>query len=66
MEKIITVEEVKKLALKYYEDGGDGVVECWEDYQIKEAIEFEGMTKEADWLKMFGCYYAVTEDIRNS
>lgn len=66
MPRPISVEEVKKLALKYYEDGGDGVVECWEDYQILDAINNEGMTTEAAWLSMFNMYYNVTEDIRNS
>ena len=62
----ITVEKVKALALKHYNSGGDSVVECWEDYQILDAINKEGMTTEADWLAMFRFVEAVTEDIRNS
>lgn len=65
MKKAITVEEVRKLALKYYEDGGDGVYECYEDSQILEEIE-AGKTTENDWLKVFGVFYSVGEDIRNS
>lgn len=65
MEKKITVEEVKKLALKHYKDGGDGVYECYEDSQILEEIE-AGNTTENDWLKTFGVFYSVGEDIRNS
>lgn len=62
----ITVEEVKALAQKHYEEGGDAVVECWEDYQIKDAIIKERMTTEADWLAMFGFINAVAENKRNS
>lgn len=62
---VITIEEVRKLALKYYEDGGDGVYECYEDFQITEEIE-AGAVTEADWLRIFGVFFSVGEDIRNS
>ena len=62
---VITIEEVRKLALKYYEVGGDGVYECYEDSQILEEIE-AGAVTEAVWLRIFGVFYSVGEDIRNS
>lgn len=62
---VITIDEVRKLALKNYENGGDGVYECYEDFQITEEIEAGAIT-EADWLRIFDVFYSVGEDIRNS
>lgn len=61
----ISIADVRKLSLKYYEDGGDGVYECYSDSQILDAIE-AGAVTEADWVKVFSHYYNVREDIRNS
>ena len=62
---VITIEEVRKLALKYYKEGGDGVYECYEDFQIEEEIN-AGAVTEADWLNIFGVFFCVGEDIQNS
>lgn len=64
MEKI-TVAEVRKLAREYYDHGGDGIIECYEDYQIQADID-AGMTTKKDWIKSFKVFYDVGEDIRNS
>lgn len=34
----MTVEEVKKYAMKNYENGGDAIVECWEDSDIEDFL----------------------------
>lgn len=62
---VITVEEVKALACKHYESGGDAVVECYEDRQIQRNIQ-GGMTTKESWLELFRFLDAVAEDIRNS
>ena len=62
---ITSVEQVRKLALQFYNDGGDGVYECYEDFQIQEEID-NGRNTQASWLRMFRVFESVTEDIRNS
>lgn len=61
----ITVAEVKRLAMANYNNGGDGVIECYEDKDIQEAID-NGMTTEKDWLLSFGVRDEVIKDIQNS
>jgi len=39
--KMLTVEEVKRLALENYNRGGDVIIECWEDQQIADWISGE-------------------------
>ena len=63
--QITSVEQVRKLALQFYNDGGDGVYECYEDFQIQEEIN-NGRNTQASWLKMFRVFESVGEDIRNS
>lgn len=43
VEKALTVEEVKEYAMERYEEGGDCIIECWEDEYIQEHID-EGYT----------------------
>lgn len=64
MEKI-TVAEVRKLAREYYNRGGDGIIECYEDYQIQADID-NGMVTKKDWIKSFKVSYDIERDIRNS
>lgn len=65
MVKKITVEEVRKLAMKNYNRGGDCVVEYWEDADIQEAID-DGMITSAQWLKSFHSFDAVRRDTQNT
>lgn len=37
-EAIRTVAEVREYAMSMYEQGGDIIIECWEDEQIEEFI----------------------------
>ena len=64
MEKI-TIAEVRKLAREYYDRGGDGIIECYEDYQIQADID-AGMTTKRSWIKSFEISYDIEQDIRNS
>ena len=49
--KIITVEEVKKLAMEHYEKGGDVVIECLSDKDIQNYIN--GSTEEYEFIKPY-------------
>lgn len=62
MKNKITVVEVKKLAQEYYFQGGDGVVECYEDFQIQDEIN-QGMTTPQDWIESFRTFQEVSRDL---
>ena len=54
---MITVAEVRRLALKHYNEGGDGVVESYTDSDIQLMID--NNYKEAkDWIKLFQFYHS--------
>lgn len=38
--KITTIEQVKEYAMENYNNGGDGIIECYEDSQIQEILDF--------------------------
>jgi len=38
-----TVEEVKKYAMKHYNEGLDVIIECWGDKEIQELIDRENV-----------------------
>lgn len=58
----ITIAEVRALALRHYDEGGDGVYECYEDDIIQEAID-EGMNTEAHWLKDFKTFDSILGEV---
>ena len=43
----LTVSEVKRIAMNYYNRGGDMIIECWDDKDIREWIRTSGGTMEA-------------------
>ena len=45
--KKLTIAEVREIALKNYNRGGDVIVECWSDKDIKEWIDHSSGTKTA-------------------
>jgi hypothetical protein len=54
MKKLLTWPELLKLARKHYNDGGDGIVECWTESDFDEYVSEFGPMTEADALQMFG------------
>lgn len=38
----VTFEELQKLALKHYNEGGDGIVECWDQNTFDEYVRMFG------------------------
>ena len=62
----MSFEELYNLALKNYENGGDCVVECWDENTLAEyEAEFGKMTKERA-LAMFRTVDSVRRDIENA
>lgn len=44
--KKLTVAEVREIALKNYNRGGDAIVECWTDEDIRKWIDNDGTLGE--------------------
>lgn len=60
----LTYEELMKLALEFYEEGGDCVYECWDEKVFKEDCELCGpMTVERAY-GIFKLYKDVWDDIQ--
>ena len=56
--------ELMALAFAYYDEGGDGVYECWDKQTFDDYVAEHGeITKEVA-LKMFGVWEAVWTDRR--
>lgn len=51
--KNLTWKEFYKLALRNYENGGDGIVECWDENTFNEYVEEFGPITEKVALDMF-------------
>lgn len=52
----LTYEQFMALALEHYNNGGDCVYECWEEYQFDDYVhQFGPITKEHA-LKIFNIY----------
>jgi hypothetical protein len=58
----MTYEELKALALKHYNEGGDGVYECWDRQTFNEYVELFGEITRADALRMFRAWSGVCAD----
>lgn len=51
--KKMTVEEVRRYAMRHYNKGGDIIVECWTDKDVQNWIDQGGTKKDLD--EMFDC-----------
>ena len=60
----MTYEELMALALKHYNEGGDGVYECWDRQTFADHVAEFGEITHKDALRMFGIWDAVCDDIR--
>ena len=63
MARKITVESVKALAQKMYDQGADFIVECMEDEEIQSAID-GGLTSKAKWIGYIKEYNSHVSDIK--
>lgn len=62
---MLTIERVKELARQNYCKGGDTIVECYEDYQIRDLID-SGVNTEEKLLQMFREQYEIDEEYRQA
>lgn len=54
--KGLTYVEFIALAKENYNNGGDVVVECWEEYQFNSYVEMFGQVIKSEALRMFKQY----------
>jgi hypothetical protein len=62
----MTLEELNKLALKYYEKGGDVMIECWDSEEKQEFLDIHGSDAKKEALSLFDMWYHHAEDIRKT
>lgn len=56
MNEILNYDELIALALEHYNEGGDGVYECWDKRCFEEHVEQFGdmtITKALDMFKLY-------------
>lgn len=63
--KKITISEVKTLARANYNNGGDSIIECYEDWEIQEEIN-NGMDTAEKWLRRFEVVDDYCKDIEGT
>ena len=62
--KELTWKEFYKLALHNYENGGDGIVECWDESTFNEYVAEFGPITEKVAMDMFRTAQEIWEDMR--
>lgn len=62
--KELTWKELYKLALRNYENGGDGIVECWDESTFNEYVAEFGPITEKAAMDMFRTAQEIWEDTR--
>lgn len=58
----LTYSEFIEYAKKYYEKGGDGYVECWDERDFNECVELTGPITKRKAQKMFHDSYEIERD----
>lgn len=59
----MTWEQFKALAMEHYNDGGDGIIECWNESDFNEYVQEFGPISKNDALAMFADNAAVWDDM---
>ena len=59
---VLTYEEFIDLAKQNYCKGGDGYVECWEEYQFNDYVTMFGPITEKKALEMFAADYEIERE----
>ena len=62
--KNLTWKEFYKLALRNYENGGDGIVECWDENTFNEYVAEFGPITEKTAHEMFDTAMDIYKDMR--
>lgn len=58
-------KELKKFALEHYEEGGDGVYECWDEKTFNEYVAEFGEITEEKALTMFHRYNEICKEFQS-
>lgn len=64
MKKSLNWKEFYKLALRNYENGGDGIVECWDENTFNEYVNEFGPITEKVALNMFDTTKEIWTDMQ--
>ena len=62
----MTYEELKAFALKNYNNGGDGVYECWDRRTFDEYVAEYGPITKREALKMFADYREICAEYEST
>lgn len=62
--KVLNYEELIEYAKKYYEQGGDGVYECWDERTYNSYVEMFGPITKSKALQMFRMNKAIYDESR--
>lgn len=62
--KVLNYEELIDYALQHYEQGGDGVYECWDERTYNEYVKQFGPITKKKALEMFRLNKAIDDDYR--
>ena len=62
--KFLTFDELQELALANYTNGGDAVVECWDEATYKEYCEEFGPLTEKAALEMFALNKSIWDEMQ--
>lgn len=65
MEKVLTFEDLQALALQHYNNGGDVIVECWDEQTYDFYVEEFGCITEKVALKIFRTNKALEKEYEN-
>lgn len=63
MTKALTYKELIALANEYYNRGGDGIVECWDETTFNMEVEMFGPITKERALRMFKTSLETSYDI---
>ena len=63
MNKALTYEELMKLAMEHYNEGGDATYECWGESEFNYYVKEFGPITKKKALEMFRRDKAVYDDI---
>ena len=58
------IQEIKEYALLNYENGYDGIVECWDDSEYARWINHYKVTSLNEFIKSYAFMIDIADDIK--
>lgn len=62
MTKALSYQEFMSLSKQYYNKGGDGYYECWDEQTFNEYVKMFGDITKSKALRMYKTAYEVYQD----